>query len=253
MARFFVEVAYLGTNYSGFQIQKNANSIQQELEKALFIYYKDKIELTGSSRTDAGVHALCNFFHFDSGLEIEQQHRYNINALLPKDIVVKGILAVKDDAHCRFDAISREYKYYIINQKNPFLIDTAWLYPYKVDLTKLNQAAELILQNTNFQSFSKKKTQVNNFLCTIHTSNWYIDNRTNCLVYHVIGNRFLRGMVKGLVSTMLRVATEKITLEEFDTIIKSNNPAKADFSAPSKGLFLCNVAFNQSVSIVAKL
>src|SRR5689334_13975669 len=133
MPRYFVEVLYKGTAYSGFQVQKNANSVQAEIEKALLVFYKRTFELTGSSRTDAGVHALQNFFHFDSDSEIGDDS-YNLNAILPGDVVIKRIFRVSDDAHCRFDALSREYRYYIFNQKNPFLQDRAHYYPYPLNM-----------------------------------------------------------------------------------------------------------------------
>ncbi|HLZ88429.1 MAG TPA: tRNA pseudouridine synthase A, partial [Puia sp.] len=133
MPRYFLELAYKGTNYSGFQIQENASSIQQEVEKALAIFFRSNFELTGSSRTDGGVHALQNYFHFDYEGIIENRVLYNINAILPPDIVLTGIHPVAPDAHCRFDAISREYRYYIYRVKNPFLADRAWFYPYTLD------------------------------------------------------------------------------------------------------------------------
>ena len=124
--RYFVEVSYKGTNYSGFQSQKNANTIQAEVEKAFRTLLKKEILLTGSSRTDAGVHALQNYFHFDIENELSLQLSYNLNAILPGDIAVKDLHKVKDDAHCRFDAITREYKYFIYQKKNPFLADKAF-------------------------------------------------------------------------------------------------------------------------------
>ena len=134
MPRYFLEVSYKGTNYSGFQTQKNANSVQDEVEKAFLILQKENVLLTGSSRTDAGVHALQNFFHFDFEGMINPQFVYKINAILPADIVVKRIIPVSPEAHCRFDAISREYKYFIYSQKNPFLSDRAFYFPYKLDI-----------------------------------------------------------------------------------------------------------------------
>lgn len=261
MPRYFIEVSYKGTNYSGFQIQQNANSIQAEVAKALKIFFKQDFELTGSSRTDAGVHALQNFFHFD--FENNSQHLesakvpalggvpitigivgavYNLNALLPKDIVIKKIFQVKDNGHCRFDAISREYKYFIYQKKDPFNQDTAFYFPYKFDIDKLNVAAELIMNYQDFNSFSKKNTQVNNFLCNIQKSEWYFEN--NYLVYNVVANRFLRGMVKGLVGTMLRVGTNKISVNDFLKIIENKVSAAADFTPPSHGLFLINVEYS---------
>ncbi len=247
MPRYFIEVAYVGTNYSGFQIQENANSIQGELENALSIFLRKKVELTGSSRTDAGVHALSNFFHFDENSTLTSTQLYNINSILPKDIVALSIYQVSDNAHCRFDAVSREYKYYITRNRNPFLLNQSWHYPYTVDINLLNQAASLLLHFNDFESFSKKKTQVKNFQCQIRISEWVYDAEKQCLVYHVVANRFLRGMVKGLVSTMLHVGRKKIVIEEFSDIIEKRNPIYADFSAPSEGLFLCKVNFKNGL------
>ena len=250
MARYFIEVAYKGTNYSGFQIQQNANSIQAEVTQSLKIFFKKDFELTGSSRTDAGVHALQNFFHFDldEQLNLENDFEYNLNALLPNDIVIKKIFLVKDTAHCRFDAISREYKYFIYQQKNPFLQGTAYYYPYKLDLGKLNEASQQILKYEDFASFSKKNTQVKHFLCKIEKSEWVMDGNT--IVYNVIANRFLRGMVKGLVGTMLKIGTNKISPNDFLDIIESKNGTAVDFSVSSQGLFLIGVNFNPDIFIL---
>lgn len=240
MPRYFIEISYKGSNYSGFQKQHNANSVQAEVEKALEIFYRQKFELTGSSRTDAGVHALQNFFHFDCDREIEDGS-YNLNAILPDDIVAKRIFMVAEDAHCRFDAISREYRYYIYQQKDPFLQDRACYVPYPIDLALLQQAAGEILKHTDFTSFSKRNTQVKSFNCNIYTSEWI--QEADCLIYKVKANRFLRGMVKGLVGTMLLIGKKKISFEEFKDIIKSRDCSNADFSVPSTGLFLCKVLF----------
>ena len=249
MQRYFIEVLYRGTNYSGFQIQQNANSIQAELEKALQIFFKDSFQLTCSSRTDAGVHAMSNYFHFDSASRIISYNSdglkkavYNLNAIIPGDIVVKRIFQVENNAHCRFDAFSRMYSYYIYQHKDPFLADRSFYYPYKLDLMKLQEAASLLLDIEDFSSFSKKHTQVKTFICKINKSQWVMEG--DSFVYNVEGNRFLRGMVRGLVGTMLRVGTGKIVLDEFKTIIKAKDNTKADFSVPAHGLFLVNVNFN---------
>lgn len=241
MPRYFIEVSYKGTNYSGFQVQQNANSIQAEIEKALQIFYKEKFELTGSSRTDAGVHALQNFFHFDTDSAIKDGSYYNLNAILPDDIVVKAIFKVDDNAHCRFDAIAREYNYYIYQNKNPFLQGRAYFVPYPVDIELLKATAKEIMNHTDFTSFSKRNTQVKTFDCTIYTSEWI--EEAGCLVYKIKGNRFLRGMVKGLVGTMLLVGKKKISVEEFKAIIEARDCTKADFSVSSDGLFLTKVTF----------
>lgn len=247
MPRYFIEVSYKGTNYSGFQIQQNANSIQAEVEKAFKIFFKKKFELTGSSRTDAGVHAFQNFFHFDvdDQLNFQNDFQYNLNSIIPKDIVIKKIFPVNDSAHCRFDAVSREYKYFIYQDKDPFLQDTAFYYPYKLDLGKLNQAAQQIITCEDFTSFSKRNTQVKNFICQILKSEWYVEE--DKIIYNVTANRFLRGMVKGLVGTMLRIGTNKISLNEFSKIIEKKDCNKADFSPPSHGLFLDAVNYTSQI------
>ena len=247
MPRYFIELLYKGTNYSGFQIQQNANSIQAEVEKALKVFFKENFSLTGSSRTDAGVHALSNYFHFDTVLFEDKatnyldKAAYHLNAILPDDIVVKRLYKVKDDAHCRFDATSREYKYYIYKHKTPFLADRAFFFPYQLDIDKLNEAARALLTYKDFTSFSKKNTQVKNFQCNLLKSEWLIEN--DMLVYNVIGNRFLRGMVRGLTGTMLKMGTGKISINEFCKIVEDKNCSKADFSVPPQGLFLINVTY----------
>lgn len=246
MPRYFIEVSYNGAAYSGFQVQKNSNTIQSEVEKALKIFFKQSYSLTGASRTDAGVHALQNYFHFDSPQPLQKedsQFIYNLNAILPGDIVIKKIFQVTENAHCRFDALSREYKYFIYQEKNPFLEDRAYYYPYPVDIDLLNKVAKQILDNKDFTSFSKKNTQVNNFICDIMESRW--KQEKDMLVYYVKANRFLRGMVKGLAGTMLKVGTHKISLEDFKNIIESKDCSRADFSVPSHALFLVSILYNQ--------
>ena len=239
MSRYFLEVSYKGTNYSGFQTQKNANSIQAEIEKAFLILQKENIVLTGSSRTDTGVHALQNFFHFDYDNELHPQIIYKVNAILPADIVVKKIFPVPAVAHCRFDAISREYKYFIYRHKDPFLKDRAFYFPYKLDIKKLQEAAEIVKHYHDFTSFSKRNTQVKSFICEVKNSQWYFDN--DCLIYSVRANRFLRGMVRALTATMLRVGRGIIDLEDFKKIIESKNCMLASFAVPPHGLFLTSV------------
>ncbi len=244
MPRYFLEVSYKGENYSGFQVQENANTIQSETEKAFKILQKDEIILTGSSRTDAGVHALQNFFHFDYMKKIHPHFIYKTNAILPIDIVVKDLIQVKPDAHCRFDAITREYKYYIYRHKNPFLRDRAYYYPYKLDIEKMEQAAEIIKTFQDFTSFSKKRTQVKSFICNIYESKWIKEN--NGLVYYVKADRFLRGMVRALVATMLLVGRNKISLDDFKLIIEQKDGTKANFAVPAQGLFLISVNYPEN-------
>jgi tRNA pseudouridine38-40 synthase len=245
MARYFLELAYKGSGYAGFQVQQNANSIQAEVEKALQIYFRASFELTGSSRTDAGVHAKQNYFHFDFDKLPQkpwEEVLYNLNAILPAEIVLKKIAPVADDAHCRFDAVSRTYEYSIYTSKDPFLIDRSYYYPYHLDIDLLQQAAIQVLSASNFKSFAKRNSQVTHHRCQIFESDWQGSSESG-YSYRVRGNRFLRGMVRGLVGTMLRVGTGKISVEEFAAIIEEGDPSKADFSAPPQGLMLVEVRY----------
>jgi tRNA pseudouridine38-40 synthase len=244
MSRYFLEVSYKGTNYSGFQIQQNANSIQAEMEKAFQVLQKEKIALTGSSRTDAGVHAVQNFFHFDFEKEINPHFVYKMNAILPGDIVVQKIITVKQVSHCRFDAISREYKYFIYQYKDPFLKDRAFYFPYKLNMELMQQAAVMIKAYTDFTSFSKRNTQVKTFSCCIMESKWGWED--GCLVFHVKADRFLRGMVRALVATMLKIGRGKMTIAEFKDVIEERDCSKASFAAPSHGLFLMRVNYQRN-------
>jgi tRNA pseudouridine38-40 synthase len=241
MPRYFLEVSYKGTHYSGFQIQENAGSIQEEVEKALTVFFRKELALTGSSRTDTGVHARQNYFHFDFEGVIDPQSLYNINALLSGDIVVKNIFPVGPTAHCRFDALSREYSYAIYRDKNPFIADQAYFFPYTLNQERLAAAAAIVLRYTDFTAFSKRNTQVKSFICSILDSRWEVEG--DCLVYYVKANRFLRGMVRGLVGTMLQAGREKLSLSQFEQVLQGRDNSQVDFSPPGHGLFLLRVNF----------
>lgn len=239
--RYFLEVSYKGTNFYGFQIQNKEATIQGELENALKICLKTTISLTGSSRTDAGVHALQNYFHFDFDGIITAKHIYSLNAIIDPDVVVKNIRLVRDDAHSRFDALTRGYKYHIYFKKDPFIKDTAWHYPFKIDINLLHIAAQKIIGTHDFASFSKKNSQVHTHICTISKAQW--TEVEGGLTFEVTSNRFLRGMVRALVATMLKVGRGSISIGHFEEILASKKEGIADFSAPAKGLFLLFVQY----------
>ncbi len=241
MKRYFIEVAYMGAGYAGFQIQENAVTIQSEIQKAMSVLFKQEILLTGSSRTDADVNALQNFFHFDLEQSIPGHYIYNLNAILPPVIVINRIIPMQDNAHCRFDAISREYMYYVYRTKNPFLRDRAYYFPYTIDFDLLQKTATEILRHSDFRSFSKRNTQVKNFICNIQESRWKMVN--DHMVYHVKANRFLRGMVRGLVGTMLQAGRGRIDINVFRKIIEDRDCTKANFAVPGHGLFLAKVNY----------
>lgn len=247
MPRYFLELAYKGTAYSGFQVQENANTIQAEVQHALEVIFRTAFALTGSSRTDAGVHALQNYFHFDTELAITDKIVYNLNALLPATISVKGVYRVPADAHCRFDAVARAYTYYIYKRKNPFMNDRGWMYPYPVNINLLNEAAGILRLYNDFTSFSKRNTQVSTFLCAVEQSEW-CQEEGGVLVYRVKANRFLRGMVRGLVGTMLKVGRAQISPDNFRDIIEARNCTRVNFSTPPQGLFLTRIFYNEAVA-----
>jgi tRNA pseudouridine38-40 synthase len=245
MARYFLELAYKGTRYSGFQVQDNAITVQFEVERALEVYLRGRVGLTGSSRTDAGVHAEQNFFHFDWEGELPQRFLYNLNAILPGDIVLKSVRAVAAEAHCRFQASSREYSYLIYRAKDPFLEDRAWYFPYALDLAVMREAAGMVLGRHDFAAFSKRNTQVKTTICTVVRSEW-IDHDFGW-EYRVEANRFLRGMVRGLVGTMVKAGRGKMDAVGFKAVLDGGDQAKADFSAPGRGLFLKRVRYPEGV------
>lgn len=220
------------------------------LEKAMSTVLREQIMLTGSSRTDAEVHARQNFFHFDTELEIAEQSVYNINAVLPPDIAVNSLRRVLPDAHCRFSAISRQYAYYVYNSKDPFLYRRAYYFPYTLSLEKLQAAAAVVAAQNNFEHYSKRHSQVKTCNCTILESGWSSEN--GLLVYRVKANRFLRGMVRGLTGTMLKAGTGKITLPDFEKSFGVAISGLVDFSVPGYGLFLEEVAYPEKIFRLAE-
>lgn len=240
---YFMAVRYKGTDYAGFQIQQNARTIQGEVESAMAKYLREKVMLTGSSRTDAGVHANKNFFHFTMEQAIGSAFMYHVNAILPRDIVITGIYPMPEGSHSRFDAIGRRYRYYISDCKDPFSDDRSWYYPFPMDASVLNEAAALILGTHDFTSFAKRNAQVFTHMCTIHEAGW--ERIGAGWLFTVQGNRFLRGMVRALVGTMVKVGRGRITVAEFSQIIAAKDCARSDFSAPAKGLFLEDVLYEE--------
>jgi tRNA pseudouridine38-40 synthase len=242
MPRYFIEVAYKGTNYSGFQVQENAKTIQGEIEKAFKTIHRAPVELTGSSRTDAGVHAHQNFFHFDFEGALNPQFIYKMNALLPRDIALKCLIQMPPIAHCRFDATSREYIYNLHQFKDPFLQATSLYFPYKLEIDLMHQASELLKQQTNFFAFSKTNTQVKNFSCRIIKSQWIVGENT--LTYNIEANRFLRGMVRAITATLLKIGRHKLSISEFEQLFTTE--ARAGYSVPAHGLFLTKVNYPEN-------
>ena len=246
MARFFIEVGYNGTDLCGFQIQDGQETVQSVVSAALQTVIKEPIALTGSSRTDAGVHAKQNFFHFDTEQTITAKHIYSLNAILPPTVVIHHIYLVAPQAHARFDALSRTYTYTVTTKKDPFLIDKAWHFPFPVLLETLQAMALELINHQDFEAFSKKNAGNKTNICAIEISSWQTIS-PSIFTYTVKSNRFLRGMVRGLVGTMLRIARQSPSkveaVEAFKSVILSKDPSLCDFSTPAKGLVLETVAY----------
>jgi len=241
MARYFIELSYDGASFGGFQIQQNVGTVQGALENAMETLFRAPIALTGASRTDAGVHAYQNFLHFDTELELLPKHVYNLNAILPNSVVVKGIYQVPNESHSRFDAIKRGYIYKLHQSKDPFSEGRSWYYPFPLDLDLMQTAADSLLNYTNFESFSKKNTQVNSFECVITKANWTISG-TN-IQFEIHSNRFLRGMIRGLVGTMVQVGRGQISMDAWHEIVASKDEQRVDFSTPACGLYLSQIIY----------
>lgn len=242
--RFFLGLSYKGTAYNGWQIQPNAPSVQQTLQRALSVLLKETIEVAGAGRTDTGVHASFYIAHFDTENPAPMHSDdfcYHLNCILPKDIAVSSIRPVRADAHARFDARLRSYKYYILQEKNPFRIDTTYQCTVPLDVERMNQAAALILQYDDFTSFCKLHADNKTNICHVTESYW-----GQCgteLVYTISADRFLRNMVRAIVGTLMDVGRGKITPEQFREIIEVKSRGKAGSSAAAQGLFLTDVVY----------
>lgn len=243
--RYFIKLAYNGTNYHGWQTQPNAVSVQETLEKALSLLLKNKIEIVAAGRTDSGVHAKEMFAHFDFEETIDGDYWIpKLNSYLPKDIVIHSIFEVNTEAHARFDAIERTYEYHIHSTKDAFINELSWYHFYPLNLEKMNQAAKILLEYTDFECFSKVNTDVFTFNCKIKNAFW--QQKDNQLVFTITADRFLRNMVRAIVGTMINIGQGKIEPEHLRTIIESKNRSQAGFSAPAHGLYLTQILYPYS-------
>ncbi len=240
--RYFIELSYNGKNYFGWQIQPDVISVQEKINTAISTILRQNINIVGAGRTDTGVHASQMFAHFDIDDTLNDNFLYKLNAILPNDIVIQNVTLVHNDAHARFDAISRSYDYKIWLGRNPFLLDTTWQLQYKgINVEHMNLAAKLLYEYTDFQCFSKVKTDVRTFNCNITHAQWELNG--NELTFHITADRFLRNMVRAIVGTLLDVGLQKTTIDHFKTVIESKNRSKAGVSVPAKGLFLTKVEY----------
>ncbi|MBT4826782.1 MAG: tRNA pseudouridine(38-40) synthase TruA [Flavobacteriaceae bacterium] len=247
--RYFIELAYNGSAYHGWQRQPNAISVQQVLEEALSRLKRKNISLVGAGRTDTGVHARQMFAHFDLAEEIvnPQELVFLLNGFLKDDIAIRSIRRVQPDAHARFDATARDYEYHISTAKDPFNAPLHYYLKNSPDIELMNQAAKILLLHEDFQCFSRSNTDVKTFLCTIKNATWQQEGSS--LIFFISANRFLRNMVRAIVGTLLEVGYKKREVKDIEMVIKSKDRGEAGFSAPAQGLYLSRIEYPQNIFI----
>ncbi len=244
--RYFFTIAYKGTHYHGWQKQPNAITVQQKVEEVLSTILNKTTEITASGRTDSGVHASGQVFHLDLKEDIKiDQFLFNANKMLPKDVALLDAQAVKEEVHARFEAESRSYQYKIVNYKDPFAEDLAYFFKKPLSVEKMNEAAKALFDFSDFESFSKVKTDVFTFNCKIFKAEW--EQLDNGLVFHISANRFLRGMVRAIVGTLLDVGQGNKSVEDFRNIIIKKNRKAAGRAVPANGLFLTEVKYPETI------
>ncbi len=244
--RYFLEIAYDGTNYHGWQIQLNVLTVQQVLNDCLSTVLRVTVETIGSGRTDTGVHAEQQFVQLDVAGKLDKEEAcYRFNRILPHDIAIKNIYEVTPDAHARFDAIARTYEYRISLVNNPFLHAYSHFLSRKLDLNLMNEAAAALLKFEDFTTFSKVKGDAKHYRCQIYQARWQLQDQ-NMLVFTIRANRFLRGMVRLVVGALLDVGSGKLSVTGFKEAVASQNRRVASAAAPAAGLFLTKVEYPEN-------
>lgn len=244
--RYFLELAYNGTRYSGYQEQPNRITVQGALEDALQLLLQHPTKVVGCGRTDAGVHALQYFVHFDAENVLHPNFLYRLNRVLSSDILCYRVLEVAPDAHARFDATSRSYRYVVDAYQNPFRQETAYYchYAHQLDINKMQEAAQLLLNYKDFNTFCKSQTDAKTKLCDLYESYWEINKEEQQLIYHVRANRFLRGMIRLIVGMCLNVGKGNLELSVVKEALDQKQTLKRALSAPATGLFLTDIRYD---------
>ncbi len=244
--RYFIQFSYFGKAYHGWQKQPNAITVQETLESALSTLLRIPMKVVGAGRTDAGVHAKQMFAHFDvAPIDNTEDLVHRLNSLLPEDIAVQEIYSVKSDAHARFDAVERTYEYWAVQEKNPFYSDHAHYLKHSLNISAMNKAASLLLEHSDFKSFSKSNSDVKTFICDVRIAKW--EQREDKWVFTISADRFLRNMVRAIVGTLLNVGMGKMPPENMNQIIASKSRSEAGVSVPAKGLYLTKVIYPKAI------
>ena len=243
--RYFLTLSYLGTRYSGWQVQPNAPSVQTTLETTLRTILRETVEITGCGRTDAGVHAKYYVAHFDAAGALPPTFLNGLNSLLPDDIAVHDIRPVQPTAHARYDAFERSYEYHIALRKDPFSTETAWFFPQNrfFDLKKMQDVADLLPQYTAFFPFCKTDSGVDSYECQLKQAFWEQKPEEHRLIFHITANRFLRGMVRLIVGACANAGLGKIEVADVQSALDEQKPLKKSLSVPPQGLFLTDVRY----------
>ena len=246
--RYFIELAYRGTNYHGWQAQPNATSVQSMIEEALNAILRKQISVTGAGRTDAGVHASYFTLHFDIEKPVSESLTYKLNSFLPNDILILRILEVPDKAHARFDALSRTYRYVLTAKKHPFASGLSTFIPRLPDTAILNEASAFLLTCNDFSTFSKLHSNNKTNICRIDKAVW--TNYKDFLIFTITADRFLRNMVRSLTGTLLNVGWGKLNPDAFGETVISKDRSKAGTSAPAEGLYLTDITYPQPLGLI---
>lgn len=242
MTRYFAYIQFDGTNYHGWQIQPNANSVQAEIQGAFRILEQRDIEIVGAGRTDAGVHANEMVFHFDTEKVWDKRSfLHRMNSVLPKDIAAYNLKKVNPEFHARFAATYRSYKYQISFKKNPFLLNQSYFYNGELNVDLMNMACKQLIGANDFSCFSKSHTQTFTNDCDLKEAFWQIEG--DVLVFNITANRFLRNMVRAIVGTLIEVGEGKREVNSIKELIDSQNRSNSGPSVPAAGLFLNSIKY----------
>ena len=247
MKRYFIYLAYNGEKYFGWQTQPNGETVQETIEKALTTLLRTPTAILGAGRTDSGVHARNMIAHFDCDIEeldIDDL-LFKLNNFLPRNIAIHKIVPVRNDAHARFDALSRTYKYYVTTSKDPFLYKFKCKVHHSLDVDLMNKSAQVLFDYIDFTSFSKLHSDVKTNNCTIMKAEW--EQIGNDYIFTIKANRFLRNMVRAIVGTLLLTGHNKITPDDVRAIIEAKDRSKAGTSAPGHALFLEEVEYPKEI------
>jgi tRNA pseudouridine38-40 synthase len=243
--RYFIQLSYNGKDFHGWQNQPNAITVQEVIEDALTKLLRAPIEIVGAGRTDAGVHAQMMIAHFETDQALNDNLVFKLNSFLPKTIAIQSIKAVKEDAHARFDALSRSYIYRISLVKDVFNFEQSYFFKNKLNVDKMNRAAKILFEYKDFQCFSRSNTDVKTYNCKMMHAQWSVDGDE--LIFEISADRFLRNMVRAIVGTMLDIGVGKMKVEALHDVIQSKDRSNAGASAPAHGLYLTNIEYPNTV------